>query len=171
MSETRHTNRPESPTYEELYEQHAEQLRRVVRRRAATTDQNREDACSYAWMQLLENRPAGRPDVFPWLVTVAVHQAWHLARIDRDRGTCPIIDELTPDRDAEAGLVEIEELVEALAQINERRRRLWMLHAAGWSYYEIAAQEGVGYRRAWQLVERARQELVDLLGGNRRMRG
>ena len=171
MSETRHTNRSESPTFEELYEQHAERLRRVVWRRAATTDQNREDACSYAWMQLLEKPPSRRPDVFPWLVTVAVRQAWHLARIDRDRATCPIIDDLTTDRDAEAGLVEIEELVEALAQINARRRRLWILHAAGWSYYEIAAEEGISYKRAWQLVERARRELAELLGPDRLMRG
>ena len=163
MSGTRHTNRPESATFEQLYEEHAVRLRRLVGFKATTTDQNCEDACSYAWMQLIAKPPSRRADLFPWLATVAIREAWRLARADRKR-----VGELTeevvgpPEPDFEG--VDSEELVAALAQMNERRRRLLLQRAAGWSLYELAEAEGVSYKRVWQLVDRARRELSELLG-------
>lgn len=170
MSNARHTNRLESPTVEELYERYADRLRRLVGFRAATTDQNCEDACSYAWTQLIEKRPVAHGDLFPWLATVAIRQAWQLARADRSR-IGSLNDEVIGSEEPKFTGVDADDLVAALAQMNERRRRLLVQRLAGWTLYEIADAEGISYKRAWQLVERARQELVDLLGGDRRMRG
>ena len=62
---------------ERLYTAHADKLRRVVGAAVHTSEANIEDACSFAWLQLLCDRPR-RESVFAWLATVATRKAWRL---------------------------------------------------------------------------------------------
>jgi DNA-directed RNA polymerase specialized sigma24 family protein len=56
----------ETTLFAELHPKLARQVRRLVR----TSEQNVQDACSFAFLQLLRYQPS-RESVFPWLLTIA----------------------------------------------------------------------------------------------------
>src|SRR5450755_1288699 len=71
----------ETTLFAELHPKLARQVRRLVR----TGEENVQDACSFAFPQLLRYRPS-RESVFSWLLTVAVREAVKLdQRGRRDR--------------------------------------------------------------------------------------
>lgn len=74
-----------------LYIAYANRLRRVLATIVNTSDANLEDACSFAWLQLVVTRPRYET-VWPWLVKVAEREAWRLHR--QHRRSVPIDDEL-----------------------------------------------------------------------------
>ena len=170
MSDTRH-NRPQDPRprrrpaedEHRLFVEYATALRRIVGARVNTSDANLDDACSFAWTQLLAKQPR-RESVFAWLLTVATREAWRLHRLmHREAGGG---DDLTLDGlesptagDTAAKRLELEEAGEALESIHPRRRRAMLLHAAGFTYEEIASEYGVSIERARALVYRARLQL------------
>ncbi len=170
MSETRHNlprhPRPRSaPPHDEhdLYVEYDAALRRVLAARVKTTDANLDDACSYAWTQLVAKQPR-RKAIFAWLITVATREAWRLHRLmhrDVGGGADVALDELespTADESAEQRL-RLRDVGEALQSIHPRRRKAMLLHAAGFTYEEIAMEYGVSVERAWALVYRARVQL------------
>jgi len=65
-----------------MYATHHEQLLRLVRRRGSSDEQNAEDACAYAWMQLVRaDHVSLAPPRWPalaWLTTTAIRHAWEL---------------------------------------------------------------------------------------------
>ncbi|MGH3262908.1 MAG: RNA polymerase sigma factor, partial [Trebonia sp.] len=65
----------------ELYARHAAALARIVIGRVSTSRANVEDACAYAWMQMLRHQPA-RETLLAWLVTTATREAIRLTRRD-----------------------------------------------------------------------------------------
>ncbi len=132
-----------------MHRQHARELERRVARRARAEPQTIEDACSFAWMQLITHPSIDLDEpshgALAWITRTAVHEAWRLeARRARDElldevalrselrqreQTTPGVDQIAAQR-ARLGLV---------AQIPPRPRRFLLRQALGHSYREIAA--------------------------------
>jgi DNA-directed RNA polymerase specialized sigma24 family protein len=65
-----------------LFAKHHAALRGRVRGVVKTSDANVDEACSFAWMQLIRRQPT-RATVLAWLTTVAIREAIRLDRQDR----------------------------------------------------------------------------------------
>jgi RNA polymerase sigma factor (sigma-70 family) len=146
-----------------LCAEHNERLIRTVRRAVRTTDENVEDACSFAWMQLMRYQPRRGPTLFAWLKTVAVREAIRLDR--RDRRSTPVDDineALFPSSDSPETQVEARDRLEAVTQLPDRQRRILALKAGGYSYREIADRTGDTIRTVERQLLRARQRIRTL---------
>jgi DNA-directed RNA polymerase specialized sigma24 family protein len=145
------TTDPRLALIAELYANHHTQLQRLVARRPGVTSAVVEDACSYAWLQLLAHPDLDlRPPhwgILAWLTQVAVREAWRLTR----RGDCTLSpdqleyvadarDQLAPSTDE---LAELRARLALVQQLPERPRRFLLRQMLGYSYIEIAALEGV----------------------------
>jgi DNA-directed RNA polymerase specialized sigma24 family protein len=160
-----------------MYAKHADELRDLVRRRAggahgATID----DACSFAWTQLItaehiDVRPP-RWSALAWLTTTAMRKAWEMTAGERratahDHGQLDTISAARGLSDAPADeraalQMRCELALDLVAQIPERPRRFLLRLALGYSYHEIAAAEGVSYRTADRQITRAKRRLEEI---------
>src|SRR3954451_22323395 len=108
----------------QLYREHQAELRQSVRRAVHGPDACIDDACSFAWLQLLRLQP-DRATVFGWLRKVAVHEAWRLARRERRDGhleALPVWEEHCGASDLDA-TVDAHDAIATLAAVPERQRR------------------------------------------------
>ena len=155
-----------------LHREEARHLERRVARQARADPLTIEDACSFAWLQLLTHTSVdlGPPShgALGWLTMTATREAWRLeARrvrdelidhrvIDQQRRLCeltaPSADELAAQH-ARLGL---------LAEIPERPRRFLMRQALGYSYREIAAHEVVSLTTTNKQIARGKRSLRTL---------
>lgn len=151
-----------------LYHAFADELRRIVTRIVHTEPANVDDACQFAWLQLIRCQPR-RETVLPWLVAVARREAIRLHCASRGRSSidvgavvgstaepAAIVDEFEQ-------ALELEEALAALAGLPERKCRIYLLKVLGFSYEEIGAMTGDSYftvnrqlTRASALIRRAR---------------
>lgn len=150
---------------ERLYVANADKLRRVVGAAVRTSEANIEDACSFAWLQLLCHRPR-RESVFAWLATVATREAWRLhAQCGRDTHGDDLAALTDPRRDsAHRDGIDRDELLDTLAALewlHPRRREMLLLQVAGFSATEIAARNGITAARARELIYKARLQLAN----------
>ena len=153
----------------ELYEALAGELVGVLQRIVNTDPATIDDACQFAWLQLLRCQPR-RDTVRAWLITVARREAIRLHRIRR---RCESISTGVPAPgqhpepastvDAFALAIDLDEALTALASLPERQRNLYALKVLGFSYEEICRITGDSYTavnrhlvRAYALVRRAR---------------
>ncbi len=153
-----------------LYERYQPQLRRAVRSLVDGNDEVIEDACSFAWTQLLVKQPDRGPTLFAWLRTTAVREAWDLER--RGRRKAPLLGagehDLNPietevDEPVDLDLrLRSQRAAEVLREIPEREGRYLALLAAGYSYREIQELEGVTYTAVNRHVTRARARVHDM---------
>ena len=149
---------------ERLYAAHADKLRRVVGAAVHTSEANIEDACSFAWLQLLRHHPR-RETVFGWLATVATREAWRLhARYARDAHSddfAALADahRCTAQRD-DLARDELLDAIAALARLHPRRRAMLLQQLAGFGTEEIAAGNGITDARARELIYQARLQLA-----------
>lgn len=129
----------------EFYRRHHERLVRAVARSVSAPEALIEDACQTAWAILLRRRPERWPELFGWLRTVAIHEAYRLASEERRDER---LEDLGVDADAFLGGVSGEEAIEArralavLGALPEREREYLSLLIAGFSYAEIAELTG-----------------------------
>lgn len=138
----------------ELFERYAERLLRAVRRAIGGRRHVAEDACSFAWVQLLRTQPE-RHSIFPWLCVVATNEARRLvkgqarhAEFDEDAvGSTPSPG--AKGRDLQLA-VEVREALEDIAQLSAQQIRIFSLHIAGLTYDEIC--DATGY--SWTQVNR-----------------
>ena len=155
----------------ELYREHADTLSRIVRAAVRGPDQLVEDACQTAWLILLRRQP-GRQTVLPWLITVAIREAYRLSR--RERRDVRLEDLVAEDgaicgADGWAALIPatatVEHSVEArialetLAGLPPRQRRYMTLFVAGYRYQEIVAICGVTYTNVNKHLVKGRARL------------
>ena len=143
----------------ELFRRHEFALKRAVRAAVHAPEACIEDACSFAWLQLLRRQP-DRATVFGWLRTVAVHEAWVLAARERRDGHLEEFPAWDERRPAEAPpVVEAHTALRLLAELPERQRRYLALLAAGFSYDEIAHRCDATYTNVNKHLARARRHL------------
>jgi DNA-directed RNA polymerase specialized sigma24 family protein len=144
-----------------LYEQHALALQAVVSCRVHTSPVNVEDACGFAWLQLVRrgNRPAS---TFAWLCTIAIREALKLHRCAaRTTGLDEVADATTDPRYVVNWRLELigagEEIREA--RLHRRAARLVGLRAAGYSREQMAELTGDPYRTVDTQLGRAQRKL------------
>ena len=149
-----------------LHREHARELERRVVIRTCAQAQTVEDACSFAWMQLLTHtsvEPGPPQDVLRWLTLTATREAW---RLEARRGRELLVDDAALEysltgssaRSAEEQAARRARL-ELVAEVSERPRRfLWRL-ALGYSYREIAALEHASATTTNKQIARAKREL------------
>jgi RNA polymerase sigma factor (sigma-70 family) len=157
----------------ELFRAHHERLLRLVGRDTGATPTLAEDACCFAWLQLLSHQPE-RVRIVGWLRVVARHEA---LRLQRQQWRCLPLDAPTMERqggqtgerltladqipapvDVELA-VEAREALRALAGLRRRRRRALELKLAGFSYREIMELLGVTYTNVNRQLSEGRAEL------------
>jgi DNA-directed RNA polymerase specialized sigma24 family protein len=134
----------------ELFRRHHERLLRRFARNTGAATVLAEDACCFAWLQLLRDRRE-RERIVGWLRVVAHHEALRLER--QQWRTRPLEAPTLERRGGPAGEslsrserlpgpVDTELRVEALravAALRWRPRRVLELKLAGFSYREIMA--------------------------------
>ena len=145
----------------ELYRRLSGPLERVVRARVSGAAATVEDACAFAWEQLLRHQPERLERLFGWLVTVATREGWRLPRIERRQppaGSSQLEHGAAPEYELEQRGRALEAL-QALAGLRPAERRLLSLRAAGYSYREIEAIERRSYNYViWGRAVRAPPE-------------
>ena len=148
-----------------FYTAESELLRRRVGRHVVACDAVVEDACSFAWCQLvrrIEEMELGS-GAFWWLYRTAVREVWRLSR-DRRRqrpgGDATEVTGMarTQAQDIEEFLDDREQL-RSLADVPERKRRMLMLSGMGFTYPEIARMTGDSVRTVERQLLRARAGL------------
>lgn len=151
-----------------LYAHHANLLLRIVSRRASAPQTVVEDACAFAWTQLLRYQPE-RERVVAWLVTVATREAWTLAERE-SRETS--IEALGTSESPEGAYARLEDLGASLedqlhardalrsaASLPERERQALARQVAGLSYEEMAAETGDSKRTVERQLMRAHKRI------------
>jgi RNA polymerase sigma factor (sigma-70 family) len=147
-----------------LYREWAPRLRRVVAGCVNTSDANLDDACSFAWAQLLRHQPR-QETAFAWMVTVAKREAWRLDRSER-REACAIValtEEMPHIADDASNREALRDVLENVERLHPRRRQMLMEHASGYTFDEIAERHGINRARARALVYKARLQLAEIL--------
>jgi len=147
-----------------LYTAKARELERAVARRAAGDSEYVHDACAFAWEQLVRRTDIVCEDrrTFAWLLQIAVHEAWRLlgdltsAAAD-DAAT--LADRRGHEIDQAERLTQRQQVLDGLRDLTPRQRRYVGLHAAGFTYDEIAAREGVSYTAVNRHLIKARRRL------------
>lgn len=138
---------------------------------AGIPDASVEDACLFAWLQLLRAQP-DRGQVRAWLFTVARHEARRLRRqaervgsldaeaqggsaVTGSRLAGPLVETIAGKDTIEASHTAREAL-RALASLPENQRRYLALKVAGHSYREICVLTGASYTNVNKHLTRAR---------------
>lgn len=152
----------------ELFARYHERLVRVTGLNVTASRDNVEDACAYAWAQLLSYQPR-RDTIFAWLRTVARRQAIDLERASRRQlsinanehaaAHVPSLHGAHRNADVAHGLVEVRD---RLAVLPEDQRQIAFLRAAGWRYREIAQCLNVTEARVNKLLTRADARMREL---------
>lgn len=150
-----------------LYTEHAVPLARSVRRAVNTSDAIIEDACQFAWTQLLRHQP-DRDYVYGWLRTTAIREAWLLSA--RERRTVSLdlpggeaastwtLADAIPGTSVDLEL-DAREALRAVAGLRDNQRYALSRLIAGLSYAEIQAEAGLSYRQVDRHLARARAAL------------
>jgi RNA polymerase sigma factor (sigma-70 family) len=150
-----------SPTGDEagLFELYHEPLIRIVTASVNASCHTVEDACAFAWLQLLRYQPA-RQHLMNWLVRVATREVWRLTgeewRMGADGEAIDAID--TSEPAGEERLDWTQDTID-LATLRPEERRLLFLAAAGYSYAEIGEITGHSRRAIERRLKRARGHL------------
>ena len=146
---------------ERLFASHALQLQAVVSRRVRTSRANVEDACGFAWLQLVRHRP--EPGVaFAWLCTTAVREA---IKLDRRAGQAVALEDVTEvATDPFPGRFELIAAGEQMraAGLRPREARALGLRGAGYARREIAELTGDSCRTVDRQLGRAQRKLCDV---------
>lgn len=151
------------PDDQELFAQHALRLHAVVSATVRTSAANVDDACGFAWLQLVRHRPPAAI-AFAWLRTTAVREALKLQHrtgrlIDLDQLAEVAADPMIrPERSLE--LIAAGEQIRA-ARLQAREARVLGLRVAGYRRDEIAELTGDSRRTIDRQLGRARRKLRD----------
>ncbi len=132
----------------ELYRVHARALERKVAAKIQTSHQTVQDACSFAWLQLLTHDVSDE-HALGWLVVVAARHALRLHQRSLRTEPLPASEDGEPLElpDPADGIAAREQLIDACAllehaRLTERQRRMVAMQAAGYSVKEISQRTG-----------------------------
>ena len=144
-----------------LFTEHHERLERAVASAVTAPHQVIEDACAFAWLQLLRTEPE-REAIFAWLKVVAIREAIRLMThkpaepLETPSGEPAVEPEAAVDVETECAA---REALAAVAALPARQRRVLGLQVAGYSYAEIGERTGDSYRTVDRQMARARRSL------------
>jgi len=153
-----------------MHREYARQLERRVERRARASPETIEDACSFAWLQLLTHTyidldAPTTERALGWLTQTATREAWRLEARRRRDG---LADQVVLERElrlreqtalATDEIVAQRERLALVAPIPERPRRFLLRLALGHSYREIAVEESVSLTATNHQIARAKRLL------------
>lgn len=143
-------------------------LVRSVGRAVSAPETVVEEACAFAWQRLVECQPRRSERIFAWLRTVAIREAWRLARRERvclrldepAREGAMALHELIADRRSSLDVrLEAVAALELVASLPPRQRRLLSLQLAGFSYAETASITGDSLRTVDRQLQRAHRRM------------
>jgi RNA polymerase sigma factor (sigma-70 family) len=156
-----------------LFREHSRQLLRRVTHDLGGSADLAEDACAFAWLQLLRRQPE-RTAIGAWLRVVARHEGYRLWRVRRtessfehnshsrnDGATGEPLgwEELLPAPVDTELAFEARELLRSLTTLKPQQRAALSLRLAGYSYREIIERLGVTYTWANRHITEGRQQL------------
>jgi RNA polymerase sigma factor (sigma-70 family) len=188
----RQTNHPESPSTPEaspqmhqlqnlptrsssraaqiadLYAEHELGVRRIVSRAVNRSTMFVEDACQYAWTQLLTHTYIDPtvPSTRSWVIHVAIHAVYRQCAITaRETHHAPGDQDLPVEADLplDERVLELVSAEQLLQGLTARERRFVGLQAAGLHYDEIASLEGVSLRTVERQLMRGKRKLRDAI--------
>jgi RNA polymerase sigma factor (sigma-70 family) len=146
-----------------LFKTHAARLSTKVRAVVCTSPANVEDACSFAWLQLLRYQPA-RESALAWLCTTAIREALRLDR--RAKRTVSLEDDELPslvdrrqDLDRQIDVLFAREAI-AAARLRPREARLVGLRVCGYDRRAMAELTGESERTVDRQLVRAQRKLA-----------
>lgn len=146
----------------ELFKQNASRLLRTVGAAVRTSPANVEDACAFAWLQLVRHQPCGG-SAFAWLCKTAIHEA---IKLDRRARRVQELDPLArlPVNDPRQDLgrrLEVLAAAQAIAaaSLRPRERHIVSLRALGYGRHQISALTGDSVRTVDRQLGRARRKL------------
>jgi RNA polymerase sigma factor (sigma-70 family) len=150
----------------DLFESYNIALRAAVRKRCLASEAIIEDACSYAWEELLRRQPH-RDYIFSWLRIVALHEAWRLRdRTDRE------LPSRAPEQyhlgvtDDLLTVASAHELVDVIRSLPPHQARIVMLLALRHRHKDISALLAVSDRSIRKALGRARRHLDVVRGAD-----
>jgi RNA polymerase sigma factor (sigma-70 family) len=146
----------------QLFRTHHRRLLRLVARDVSARPQVIEDACAFAWLELVARQPE-RANIVGWLRVVARHEALRLARHDRCAGELALTQDERASAAAERALAAREALA-VLAALPARKRAVLTLQVSGHSYAEIAAALQMTHRTVERQLLRARARVRSCRG-------
>ena len=146
---------------EALFRRYHDRLLRAVASAVHAPSAVIDDACAFAWLQLVRCQPR-RDTAYAWLKQVAIREAWRLSRREhRD----PHLEDLAGDATEPAAPVDAilafdaREALAAVADLPARQRRYMILLMAGYRYTDIARIAGTTYTNVNKHLVRARATL------------
>jgi RNA polymerase sigma factor (sigma-70 family) len=147
----------------ELFHLHGDRLVRIVQGVLGAPRHVAEDACSFAWLQLLRLQPE-RERIVSWLGVVAVNEARRLLVAQARHAE---FDEGTADSAALASgahpkldvVVEAHEALQHITALSPQQMRIFSLHVAGFKYEEICAATGYSWTQVNRHLVKARARL------------
>lgn len=155
-----HPNQPVSRDEQiaRLYETHSSELLRALGRVVRTDRPVIEDACSFAWTQLLTHHGVSLDDarVGGWLLRVAQREAWRLDAQRRRTGG-PIPDTI-PDptsHERQRHHIHAAHAIQCVKALPPRQARMVLLQLAGHSHRDIAHITGDTQRTVERQLLRA----------------
>jgi DNA-directed RNA polymerase specialized sigma24 family protein len=152
----------------ELFERYHARLIRATAFEVRTSRENVEEACGFAWAQLMSH-DVRRATVYSWLKEVARREALRLDRIYRQRVHLAYEPE-SVDSEIVAAPVEDpavmrerwEVALDRLRSLAERDRRAVAMRALGWRYVDIGRELGISYTRVNQILTLADKQLSEI---------
>jgi RNA polymerase sigma factor (sigma-70 family) len=143
----------------ELFRSHEVALRAAVRHHVNTSDAVIEDACSFAWLQLMRRQP-NRDTVFAWLRTVATREAWRLhAQAVRELPSDLVYADQHAPPEHLLTTTDARRLIDAIGVLSPKQRLVLLLFISGHSYKEIAADHDLSATAVNKALVRARRHL------------
>jgi RNA polymerase sigma factor (sigma-70 family) len=151
----------------ELYDAKSVRLQEIVRivvRRVSSPLV--EDACQYAWDQLVLHRArVNQETALAWLAKTAIREARRLRDHEERCLSLDAVIELAGDAmvlgesPAADELTERRARLQAVRELPERQQKLVWLRALGMNYVEIAVQTGDTTRTVERQLQKARRSL------------
>jgi RNA polymerase sigma factor (sigma-70 family) len=139
----------------DLFRRHHRRLLALVARDVPSRPQVIEDACAYAWLELVARQP-DRTNIMGWLRIVARREAIRLGVYDRRLAgeSAERVDERGAERRS-AG-EDAREALGHLAALPARKRAVLTLRLSGYSHAEIAGELRMTRRTVERQLVRAR---------------
>jgi hypothetical protein len=148
----------------ELFERHAAALRVTVTRAVHTSSTNVQDACSFAWLQLLRTKPACE-HAFAWLRTTAIREAVKLEQRGRrtlslERAELPPLADSRQDFGRRVEDVLLARAALSGARLRPREARLVGLRVCGYDRRSMVELTGDSARAVDRQLVRAQRKLA-----------